>query len=81
MALHPLTDLSGAEIKHAASLIRQLHRGQALVFKAIALEEPQKDLVLKYLKAQDQGTPLPSVPRLAFCAYYFKGTVSLSPLI
>lgn len=75
MGCHPLTELSAAEIKHAASLVRQLHRDQALVFKAITLEEPQKDWVLRYFKAEENGHPLPPVPRLAFCAYYFQGTV------
>lgn len=75
MAFHPLRDLTASEIKQAASLIRQLHRGQKLVFKAITLEEPQKDLVIKYFRAQENGTPLPAVPRIVFAAYYFEGTV------
>lgn len=77
MPVHPLSDLSVAEMKHAAALVRQLHRGQELAFKAITLEEPPKDLVIKYLRAQEHGTSLPSIPRVAFAAYYFKGTVRL----
>lgn len=75
MAFHPLRDLTASEIKQAASLVRQLHRGQELVFKAITLAEPQKDLVLQYFKAQENGTALPAIPRIVFAAYYFKGTV------
>ncbi|KIW72758.1 hypothetical protein PV04_00933 [Phialophora macrospora] len=74
MACHPLNDLTASEVKQAASLIRQLHRDQDLVFKAITLDEPQKDLVLSYFKAQESGKPLPVVPRVVFAAYYFKGT-------
>lgn len=78
MAIHPLADLSAAEIKQSAAIVRQLHRNQDLVFKAITLEEPPKDLTLRYLKAQDNGTPLPAIPRVAFAAYYFKGTVRIT---
>jgi Cu2+-containing amine oxidase len=75
MAFHPLRDLTANEIKRAASLIKQLHRNQELVFKAITLDEPNKNLVLRYFKAQENGTALPKVPRIVFAAYYFKGTV------
>ncbi len=75
MVSHPLLDLSAAEIKHAASLVRQLHGNQELVFKAITLEEPSKDLVLKFFKAQENSLGVPEIPRIAFAAYYLKGTV------
>ena len=75
MASHPLLDLSAAEIAQAASLIRQLHRGEKLVFKAITLEEPSKELILEYLKAQDNGYTGPSIPRMAFAAYYIAASV------
>ena len=61
MSADPLLDLSASEIEQAASLIRQLHKGDKLVFKAITLEEPQKDLVLQFLKAQDTGSQCPAV--------------------
>lgn len=77
MTGHPLLDLSQAETTQAAAIIRKLHQGQELVFKAITLEEPRKELVLKYFKAQDDGTSLPSIPRIAYAAYYLKGTVSV----
>lgn len=75
MSTHPLLDLSEDEIRQAANIVRQLHREQALVFKAITLEEPRKELVLQYFKAQEEGSSLPSIPRLAFAAYYLRGTV------
>lgn len=78
MTIHPLLDLTASEVKHAAALVRQLHRGQQLTFKAITLEEPPKDLVIQYFKAQENGTALPYIPRVAFAAYYFKGTVCSS---
>lgn len=77
MSPHPLLDLDAAEIRQAASLVRQLHRGQELVFKAVSLEEPSKDLVLAFFRAQENGTQIPKIPRLAFAAYYIKGTASL----
>lgn len=73
--MHPLVDLTAEEIERAAGLVRKLHREQPLVFKAVTLEEPQKHLVLEYLKAERNGSKVPSVPRLAFTAYYLKGTV------
>lgn len=76
MTVHPLLDLTATEIKQAVTLIRQLHPGQDLVYKAVTLEDPQKDLVLKYFQAQENGTILPLIPRIAFAAYYLKGTVS-----
>lgn len=78
---HPLLDLNTSEIKRASVLIRKLHRGEDLVFKAITLEEPPKDLILQYFKAQDNGLPFSSIPRMAFAAYYIKGTVCLFNLI
>lgn len=75
MPAHPLLDLTATEVKQAAALIRQLHRGQELAFKAITLEEPPKELVVQYFKAQENGTTHPYIPRIAFAAYYFKGTV------
>lgn len=75
MAPHPLSDLTEDEIRHTARLVRHLHRPHELVFKAITLDEPQKELVLAYFKAQENGTPLPKVPRIIFAAYYLKGTV------
>lgn len=75
MAIHPLLDLTAAEIKQAASMIRRLHRDRDLVFKAITLEEPPKDLILKHFRAEQSNTPLPYIPRLAFAAYYFRGHV------
>ena len=75
MASHPLQDLAADEITQAANLIKQLHREQNIVFKAITLEEPQKHLVLQYFRAQDNSLPLPTIPRIVFATYYFKGTV------
>lgn len=74
MVSNPLLDLTAAEIRHAATLIRRFHKGQELVFKAITLEEPQKPLVLEYLKARSNGTRGPAIPREVFAAYYIKNT-------
>lgn len=81
MSSHPLLDLSQAEIRQAAGLVRKLHQSQELVFKAITLQEPPKNLVLKYLKAQEEAESLPNVPRIAFAAYYIKNTVSVAVVI
>lgn len=75
MAPHVLSDLTADEIRHTARLIKHLHRPDELVFKAITLDEPRKELVLEYFRAQLNGEPLPVVPRIVFAAYYIKGTV------
>lgn len=75
MSIHPLVDLTAAEIRQAASLIRNLHGPRELVFKAITLDEPPKKLVLEYLEAVKYGRNAPAIPRIAFAAYYLKSTV------
>jgi len=81
-AIHPLSELSFAETQRAIEIVRQLHGQRDLVFKAVTLEEAPKDNVIEYLNAEQHGTPLPPIPRLAFAAYYLKGTVrSLASLL
>lgn len=78
MLPHPLADLTAAEIRQASSLVRKLHANQDLVFKAITLEEPPKQQVLQYLEAHKNGGDFPEIPRIAFAAYYLKGTVGMT---
>jgi hypothetical protein len=65
MPVHPLSDLSFAETKQGAELIRELHAGAQIVFKAITFEEPRKEQVLQYFDAERNGSVLPSIPRIA----------------
>jgi primary-amine oxidase len=75
MAPHPLADLTAAEIVQARSLIQGLHPRTTLSFKAITLEEPEKNSMVKYLEAEHAGVRLSPPPRIAYCAYYIRGTV------
>lgn len=75
MAPHPFEDLTAGEITRAAQLVQSMHNGTVLSFKAITLEEPDKALMLKFLDAEHKGRKVETPPRVAYCAYYFRGTV------
>lgn len=77
MALHPLADLTAEEVVRVANLVRALHPGSQLTFKAITLEEPDKTLTVRYLEAEHAGRSAPRPSRIAFAAYYIRGVVSL----
>lgn len=78
MVTHPLAPLSGEEITSAAAIIKASWPSQTnLHFKSITLEEPPKVEVLKYLDAEHNNKPLPSINRKAFLNYYIRNTVSM----
>ncbi|KAF7548687.1 hypothetical protein G7046_g8593 [Stylonectria norvegica] len=74
MAAHPFADLSSDEIKRARNLIQAAYPRILLSFKAITLEEPDKALMIDYLQAEHEKRLSPAPDRLAFCAYYVRGT-------
>jgi primary-amine oxidase len=77
---HPLSPLSGAEIKDAAALIRaQWPSNVDLHFKVITLHEPAKAEAIPYIEAEFHGQSLPSIERRAFVNYYLRKTVSFAP--
>lgn len=77
IASHPLAAVTGAEISHAAALIKALWpENTTLQFKVITLEEPPKSQILPYLEAEHTGGPLPAIERKAFVNYYLRNTVS-----
>ncbi|KAF2640209.1 hypothetical protein P280DRAFT_469912 [Massarina eburnea CBS 473.64] len=72
---HPLAPLSATEITNAAAIIKASWPAHTdLHFKAITLEEPPKTEVVKYLEAEHNGSPRPSVSRRAFLNYYIRNT-------
>jgi primary-amine oxidase len=76
MAIHPFSDLSALEISAASGIVKKLHPSFQLVFKAISLKEPPKDVMIKYLLGEASGEKnMTGPPRLATCAYYLNGTV------
>ncbi|KAF2662264.1 copper amine oxidase-like protein [Lophiostoma macrostomum CBS 122681] len=78
MAVHPFADLSVSEIDQARRLIQSLHPNVLLSFKAITLEEPNKQHMLDYLEAEHGGAAKPNPPpRMAYCPYYLRGTTDL----
>lgn len=77
MAPHPFEDLTAAEITRAAQLVQSMHNGVVLSFKAITLEEPDKPTMLKFLDQEHKKNRVEVPPRIAYVAYYFRGTVCL----
>lgn len=77
-APHPFNPLSTTEIVAASGIIRSLYPANAILqFKAVTLQEPEKELMLPYLEAEHAGKTLPTgLARKAFVAYYLKNTVS-----
>lgn len=74
--MHPFADLTAAEIDRARSIVQAKHPRKLLSFKAITLEEPDKQLMLQYLVAEHAGASATCPDRIAYCAYYLRGTVS-----
>lgn len=75
--MHPFNDLTATEIGNSRDKVQSLHSGAALVFKAITLEEPQKDVMIAYLEAELRGERQTSPQRLAYCVYYIKASNTL----
>jgi primary-amine oxidase len=74
---HPLSPLSASELTSAAAIIKASWPAHTdLHFKVVTLEEPPKTEVLRYLDAEHNKKPLPSVSRRAFINYYIRNTVS-----
>lgn len=78
MALHPFQDLTAEEIKLCRTLVNDLHPNFKLVFKTITLEEPPKSVMIKYLQAEHDCKVASAPLRIAYCAYYLKGSVRTS---
>ncbi|KAF1925892.1 uncharacterized protein M421DRAFT_423177 [Didymella exigua CBS 183.55] len=84
-APHPLDPLTPEEISKAAEVVRPLFRGQKLNFRVIALREPPKDELIKYLDAEHRADH--ALPNLSRCARvevlveFGKGTNDLMELI
>lgn len=78
MAPHPFADLTPSEITKARDVVQALHPRVLLSFKAIMLDEPDKDVMVALLEAEH--TPgahkITPPPRVAYCPYYLRGTVS-----
>jgi primary-amine oxidase len=78
MAPHPFADLTSKEVTKSRHLVQALHPRVLLSFKAITLEEPDKDRMVEFLEAEHTAglNTVASPPRVAYCAYYLRGTVS-----
>jgi Cu2+-containing amine oxidase len=79
-ALHPLSSLTKDELRLVSGVVKQYnatqHASTPCQFRRIYLMEPNKKLVIAYLKAENAGLPLPPLPpRRAQALFYFKGEV------
>lgn len=70
--LHPLDPAAAEEIQIATDLVKNLFYGIPLHFKAAGLDEPPKQEMVAYLKAEHAGEPLPEIPRRIFAIWYIK---------
>ncbi|KAF4871783.1 Copper amine oxidase 1 [Colletotrichum siamense] len=70
--LHPLDPATAEEIQVATDLVKNLFYGIPLHFKAAGLDEPPKQEMIAYLKAEHAGEPLPEIPRRIFAIWYIK---------
>ncbi|PLB54717.1 hypothetical protein P170DRAFT_452410 [Aspergillus steynii IBT 23096] len=75
--MHPFNDLTASEIHRSRAAVQSLHAGEALVFKAITLEEPDKNVMIPFLEAELSGKTHDAPPRLAYCVYYIKASDTL----
>lgn len=73
MAPHPFTTLSVEETKIARDVVLAQHPDAVVAFREIYLQEPEKELMKKYLEAERSAingeSPSVQVPRLAKCQY------------
>lgn len=60
---HPLSALSIEETNQARDVVRTLHPGAVLDFRAIYMLEPPKSEVLKFLALEHEGKVTESTPR------------------
>lgn len=71
-SVHPLRNISAAEIQRARNTILAHHDKDVISFREIFLQEPRKAELSRYLDAEHSGQP-PSVSacpsRLAKCQY------------
>lgn len=73
---HPLDPATSEELTIAADTIKSLYDVR-LHFKAAGLQEPKKELMLKYLEAEHGNQPRPHVPRCIFIMWYIHRTPRL----
>ncbi|KAH8668122.1 copper amine oxidase [Tricladium varicosporioides] len=71
---HPLDPLAASEITKVSNLLKSKYPGQSLHFKAIAIIEPPKDQLQKYLQAERSSDETPPLARRATSLYYHRGT-------
>lgn len=79
---HPLSPLTALEITTASQLLKACYPSTIkLQFKAITLQEPEKEKVIAFLDAEHNGTPPTPIKRRAFVPYYIRNTVRTSYLL
>ena len=76
--IHPLDPLTSEEIIETSRLVRIRFPGRSLHFKAIAITEPPKKQLVKYLAAECSGySDLPKLVRRSNALFFPRGTTEL----
>ncbi|KAF8003081.1 hypothetical protein HF325_002326 [Metschnikowia pulcherrima] len=71
MAIHPFDSATDSEIRLTSKLVKDAHSASENVhFVQIDRLDPPKKDMLKYLEAERNGGPLPSISRVFYCYYY-----------
>jgi primary-amine oxidase len=71
-SLHPLQNISAAEIQSARDVVLAFHNKDVISFREIFIQEPRKAELSRYLDAEHSGklsTDSTSPSRLAKCQY------------
>jgi primary-amine oxidase len=82
MGPHPLQALSLQEVQLAKDIVLQEHDGELVIIREIALQEPPKKELLKFLDLEHSGSLKASSPRparLAAASYDVIGSDSPLP--
>ncbi|KAF1843687.1 putative copper amine oxidase [Cucurbitaria berberidis CBS 394.84] len=72
---HPFLTLQPQEVFATAEIIRKVHSEKTVIFRIVAIKEPNRAEAVKYLEAERKKLPLPTVPRRTYVTYQFQGQV------
>lgn len=69
---HPLLTLQPEEVSRTAGTIRKEFPNREIIFRVIAIKEPRRADVTRYLEAERLSQPLPHIPRRTYFSYQFR---------
>lgn len=80
--VHPFDTVTHAEVRLASKLVKDSHdAADGVHFVGIDRLDPPKKDMLRYLQAEREGLPLPTIPRVLHCYYYTHKTTFNKALV